>query len=309
MKYSVQKDEEGQRLDVYLAAKTNTTRSAVQKMITGGQVFVNGTVPKKTGYKICTSDEIVVKAPNTPSYELPGTSYQLHVVAQTPDYVVIDKPAGLVVHASSRGEHVTLVDMLLRAYPEIRGVGDLPTGQAGDPLRPGIVHRLDKDASGVMVIARNQESFDSLKRQFKLRRVSKEYLILVYGAVTPAEGTIAIPISRSAQHSTKFVGSMRGGRDAITNYAVERELDGFSLVRVKPETGRTHQIRVHFYSRGYPLVGDKVYQSSRIRREHTTRLMLHAASLEFRDLTGIPQRYACPPGEDFMAVITNIDKN
>lgn len=298
MKYIVEKEKAGERLDVYLAGVSGETRSAVQKRMEAHLVSVNGSLPKKSGYRVVEGDVIelgemkkIVKKKNG----APDPT----IIEETPEYVVIGKPAGLVVHTGVNNGERTVVDFILEKYPQIKGVGD-------DPLRPGIVHRLDKDASGVMVVARTQDSFDSLKRQFKLRRVTKEYLILVHGEVTPREGVIDIPITRSASHSTKFVGSMAGGRDALTNYAVERTMDGYSLVRVRPETGRTHQIRVHFYSRGYPLVGDRVYVGQKTSQVDA-RLMLHAVSLEFRDLLGVSRMYEYPPERDFMEVIERIE--
>ncbi|MBI4268578.1 RluA family pseudouridine synthase [Candidatus Uhrbacteria bacterium] len=307
------KPDSNKRLDIFLSEKLGITRSQVQKLIGQGCVFVNGKKPSKTGIKLSTGDEVTVSEsqPITYSPRHGGASLEPvtcpQILSDTPDYLVINKPSGMVVHATSRETSGTVVDWLLEKYPSVAGVGD-------DPLRPGIVHRLDKDASGVMVIAKTQDSFDSLKRQFKLRRVTKEYLILVYGNVTPAEGTISIPISRASSHSTRFVGNMKGGRDAVTNYIVDRQFGEFSLVRVMPETGRTHQIRVHFTSRGYPLVGDRVYTSKKItpksRRSLTDggRLMLHASALEFRDLSGALQRYECPPGNDFVSVVSSLQK-
>ena len=255
---TVKEVDDGKRLDVYLAEELRVTRSQVQKMIGRGDVLVNG-APPKTGIKLSVGDAIRIIESSTNPYTLTPIPFP-KILVETPDYLIVDKPAGLIVHAAPSKEQITLVDLLLEQYPELKGIGD-------DPLRPGIVHRLDKDASGIMVVARTQDSFDSLKRQFKLRRVHKEYSILVRGIVTPSEGRIDLPIARCASHSTRFVGNAAAGRQAITNYSVEKFVDGCSLVRVTPETGRTHQIRVHFMSRGYPLVGDTVYKKKANREK------------------------------------------
>ena len=208
----------------------------------------------------------------------------------------------MIAHPTERQSSGTVVDFLLKKYPKIKGVGD-------DPLRPGIVHRLDKDASGIMVAAKTQSAFDILKRQFFLREVKKQYLILVYGKVTPNEGVITLPISRSTQKRTRFAAGTKGGRAAETEYWVERHIRAYyTLVRVEPKTGRTHQIRVHFLSKGYPVIGDVLYRSRNIKKPLSVRLMLHAEFLGFKDVSGTWQEYTCPPGEDFLKIIKQIER-
>ncbi|MBI4239766.1 RluA family pseudouridine synthase [Candidatus Uhrbacteria bacterium] len=302
MKLVIPEELAGKRLDHTLAILTSRSRSSVQNDIEGGYVIVNGKKAKKN-LIVTSGDEIQIQE-RIGVHDRSASDPQ--IIEDTSEYAVINKPSGMAVHKAERITGRTVVDYILEQYPSAAHVGE-------DPLRPGIVHRLDKDASGVMVVAKNQESFDSLKRQFKLRQVSKEYLILVYGVVTPQEGKIVLPIARSARHSTRFVGNTTGNRDAITNYVVEKIIDGHSLVRVWPETGRTHQIRVHFYSRGYPLVGDRVYTSKKISQKSRRslsegrRLMLHATSLQFHDLSGDEKTYICPPGRDFMEVLERLD--
>lgn len=292
----------GKRLDIFLLTViADTSRSKVQKMIKDGMVAVNkkNISPHhflKEGDTVCIREEKNVIEKEVSAAPL------FRVVFECADYLVIDKPPGLVVHGGAHTTGQTLVDQLLERYPEIRQVGS-------DPLRPGIVHRLDKEASGVMVIARTQNSFESLVRQFKLREVKKQYLILVYGRVEPSEGVIDLPITRSRQQYTRRAAGRNEGQHAVTRYFVERFIDSTSLVRVQPETGRTHQIRVHFFSKGNPIVGDPLYVSKKIKKILSLRLMLHACLLAFHDLSGEACEYSVSPNEDFQNVIRQIENS
>lgn len=306
----------GMRLDVFLQAQeTGRSRSQIQKLIKEGLVTVN---EKKVlpHHFLKEGDTITLSSRAERREERdPDVHANPRVITETDEYIIIDKPAGMVVHPSeamlrrsgSEGERFTLVDWLLERYPTMYTVG-------ADPVRPGIVHRLDKDASGVMVIARTQESFESLVRQFKLRQIKKEYQILVYGQVTPRDGVIDLPIGRSKQQYTRRAAHATDGRPAVTRYAVLNELKGVSLVRVAPETGRTHQIRVHFFAKGNPVVGDRIYYSKKRRpvsnradaSTKAGRLMLHAERLGFRNLSGEWQEYYVSPDEDFQKVIESI---
>lgn len=301
-------EQVGMRLDVFLQAQdTGRSRSQIQKLIKEGLVTVN---EKKVSphHFLKVGDMITLSSRAERSEERdPDVHSTPRVITETDEYIIIDKPAGMVVHPSearlrrsgSEGEPFTLVDWLLECYPAMRTVG-------ADPVRPGIVHRLDKDASGVMVVARTQESFESLVRQFKLRQIKKEYQILVHGQVTPREGVIDLPIGRSKQQYTRRAAHTSEGRPAVTRYAVLEQLKGVSLVRVVPETGRTHQIRVHFFAKGNPVVGDTVYISKKIKKIAAPRLMLHAERLGFHNLSGEWQEYTVAPDEDFQKVIDAI---
>ncbi|MBI2645138.1 RluA family pseudouridine synthase [Candidatus Uhrbacteria bacterium] len=301
MKYVIPEEQAGMRLDrVLLILMPEQSRATIQKRIEKGEIRVNEKIVRKhffvhAGDSIDIGEEKKVEKKQKPSSLAPS------ILSETDEYVVLNKPSGMVIHPTTRQTDGTVVDFLLKKYPKIKGVGD-------DPLRPGIVHRLDKDASGIMVVAKTQDAFDVLKRQFFLREVKKQYLILVYGNVTPHEGVIALPISRSTQKRTRFAAGTKGGRAAETQYWVQRHLRAYyTLVRVEPKTGRTHQIRVHFLSKGYPVVGDVLYRSRNIKKPLPIRLMLHAEFLGFKDVSGAWQEYTCPPGEDFSKVVRQVE--
>lgn len=232
------------------------------------------------------------------------------------DFIVLDKPAGLSVHparatevvqSGGRGAGVrgnTLTDWLSKKYPEVRRVGDDPAE------RPGIVHRLDKDTSGVMVVARNQKTFEGLKQLFKERRVEKTYLALAVGAPKKKSGVIAAPIGRLAAHPTKRgVGAhARGARQAMTAYRVLERVGGYSLLAVKPQTGRTHQIRVHLKAIGCPVAGDKLYGGARAPLPGLGRQFLHAWRLEFSYPEGRRWQFEAALPEDLNAVLKRLRK-
>lgn len=292
MNIEISKEMAGKRLDaVLLLSMQDITRSQIQKMIRGGLILVNQK-NVKSGYVVRVGDSINVNDEERVERVLPTLTPI--VLDETAEFIVIDKPSGLTVHPAARSKGSTLVDWLIDKYPEIEKVGD-------DPLRPGIVHRLDKDASGVMVVARTNDSFEALKRQFKLRRVEKEYLVLAHGKVSPEQGDITFSLARSKQERTKFVAS-NIGRAAHTSYVVERYFDEASLVRAMPSTGRTHQIRVHFYAKGNPLVGDPIYKKKGAITS-AERLMLHAYRLVFNDLSGQKRDYVCNPDQSFESIV------
>jgi len=301
MKHIISKEQTGMRLDkILMTLFPALSRSALQKKIEKGGVRVNDAIVRKHFF-VRLGD--VIEIAEEEKNEKPREEMRLepHIISETGEYVILDKPSGMIVHPTARHESGTVVDFLLKKYPQMRNIGD-------DPLRPGIVHRLDKDASGIMVVAKTQNAFDVLKRQFFLREVKKQYIILVYGKVTPQEGVITLPLARSTQKRTRFAAGTGAGRTAETQYWVEEYLKMYSLVRVEPKTGRTHQIRVHFLSKGYPIVGDVLYRSRNIKKPLSVRLMLHAEFLGFKDTTGVLQEYHCLPGEDFMEVVKMIGR-
>lgn len=215
------------------------------------------------------------------------TIKDIKIIEETKDFVVLNKPAGLMVHPAPGKKDKTLTDILVKKYPEMIGVGE-------DETRPGIVHRLDKDVSGLMVIALNQESFLSLKKQFKSRKIVKYYTALVYGQLEKDEDVIDFPIKRSSKGfrmaavPTSFSNRKDKTRKAVTRFEVIKRFTNFSLVKVKLETGRTHQIRVHFFAINHPLVGDKLYlnkkKSVKNKKVVLDRIFLVSDELSFTDL-------------------------
>lgn len=230
------------------------------------------------------------------------------VVYKTEDFLVLDKPAGLLVHAvPGHPDAETLVSWLRKNWPQVEGVGDDPY------LRPGIVHRLDKDTSGLMLVALNQKTFDYLKRLFGSRGIKKTYLALVYGAVKEKSGTIekTIGLKSGSVKRTVWLKSAKDLKPALTSYRLEKTFHSpegiFSLLSVTPQTGRTHQIRVHLASIGHPVVGDGLYGA---RRENLNlgRQFLHAAELEFRAASGEAIRVSADLPPDLKSVLGRLEE-
>jgi len=267
-------DGEDQRLDVFLSAKTGVvTRSQVQRFIDLGRVMVNGE-PRKSSFKLRAGDRI------TFTFDLPGApqavgpqDIPLDVVYEDADIIVVNKPSGLVVHPGAGISSGTLVHGLLFRYPELAGLGP--------DDRPGIVHRLDKETSGVIVVARTGAAHLELKRQFKAREVKKVYLALIVGRPARDEGSFDWPIGRHHRHGERMSIKTDKPRTAITEYRVVRTIGEYSLLEVRPLTGRTHQIRVHLAAAGHPVAGDGRYGSRTKGGTRFSRLFLHAHQLMF----------------------------
>ncbi len=263
------------RLDAWLAgqpalSQTGLSRSRLQALAADGRITVNDQ-PARPAQRVRPGDAIVVSVPPVAApADLVPQDIPLTVVYEDSHVAVVDKPAGLPVHPGPGHPDGTLVNALLARCPDIRGIGG--------ELRPGIVHRLDRDTSGLMVVAKTQLAHIRLTEQLKERAMLKEYLGVAVGLVTPASGVIDAPIARDPRHRQRMaVGA--GGRAARTHYETEAELPDHTLLRLRLETGRTHQIRVHLSYLGYPLLGDPVYgkASDRIGRQ-----FLYAARLGFR---------------------------
>ena len=262
----------GQRLDVFLAAHLEElTRSQVQRLVAGQKVRLNGTWTKAS-HRLQAGDVVEVEPPEEKKSQLLPENIPLDVLYSDEDVIVINKPAGLVVHPGAGVEHGTLVNALIHHFPGIERVGH--------PERPGIVHRLDKETSGVMVVARSELAYNELKRQFKAREVEKVYMALVWGHLQMEEGKMDWALGRDPRFRQKISIRSRHPRAALTYYSVKKVLEGCTLVEVKPVTGRTHQIRVHFAAAGHPIVGDVRY-GGKDKSKRYVRLYLHAWHLVF----------------------------
>jgi 23S rRNA pseudouridine1911/1915/1917 synthase len=270
--------EAGTRLDRYLADRVpELSRSAIQKLIDLGRVRVGGAAARAS-YKVRTGDVLVLDLPPPEQSALAAEAIPLRIVYEDAALLVIDKPAGMVVHPAPGHPAGTLVNALLAHCPELAQT-------AGD--RPGIVHRLDRDTSGLMVVAKSDPVRRALQRQFAEHRIHKAYLALLHGHLQPASGRIHAPLGRDPVHRQR-IAVQAGGREAATEYRVLEVFDRqtgpaageFTLVRAEPETGRTHQIRVHFSSVGHPVVGDAVYGRRRTLLP-LDRQFLHAWRLGF----------------------------
>lgn len=217
----------------------------------------------------------------------------LKVVYKDSDVIVIEKPAGIAVHPAPGIKEKTLVEILLERYPDLRGVGE-------SPERPGIVHRLDKETSGLLLVARNQASFVNLKKQFQERDIEKEYIVLAHGKISDDVGQIKFRIGRSVKYARMAARpESQEGREAVTEYEVIKRFANATLVKVHILTGRTHQIRAHFHALGHPVVGDPLYKIKGIKIRHLPpRLFLHAAKLGFKDLRGEYHEFLSPLPEE-----------
>jgi len=264
-------DEVGERLDKYVSQEMPAlSRSRVQQLIVEGLVTVNG-IPVKASYRLQQGDEILARIPPTEEVKLVPQRIPLNVVYEDEDLVVVDKPAGMVVHPAHGHQDGTLVNALLGRYP------DLPVDEDN---RPGIVHRLDKDTSGLIIAVKNEAARRKLQLQFKEGQVEKTYLALVEGKVEPGRGMIDAPVGRDPRHRKRMAVVRKGGREAVTEYQVLEHLEDYTLVEVRPRTGRTHQVRVHLAFIGHPVVGDTVY-GYRKQRLGLKRQFLHAQRLGF----------------------------
>ncbi|MFA5400042.1 MAG: RluA family pseudouridine synthase [Dehalococcoidia bacterium] len=285
------------RLDRFLAeALPDLTRSHIQKLIKSGQVTING-CQASPARRLKFSDLVDISIPPTPISKLEPEDIDLDVIYEDTEIAVIDKPAGLTVYPAPGHAGHTLVNALLQRFPDFDCFGDT--------ARPGIVHRLDKDTSGLIVVARNEKARLDLVDQFKSRSIKKVYLVLVQGKLEPERGAIEAPIGRDPA-DRKRMAVVTSGRAARTDYRVLRYLKSCTLAEVRIRTGRTHQIRVHMSAIGHPVVGDKKYGRSSIP---APRQFLHACCLEIR-LPGSGQirSFTCPLPADLEQVLKSLDK-
>jgi len=274
--------EETNRLDKFIASKVEVSRSRVQKTIKEGQVMVDGIIILDTDYDVVPGNK--VELPEFVKEELKAFDFDLKVVYENDDLAVIDKPAGLVVHPGAGNMENTLANALLHRFPGIESVGE--------PHRPGIVHRLDEDTSGLILIAKTPAGYEYLKQLFLDHKVEKEYLALVNGVPAKMHDIINAPLERQPLKQKMKVGS---GKEAITEYWVKGSNGSngengslqFSLLRVKLHTGRTHQIRAHLAHIGHPIVGDKVYGKKDDQLDRPAR---HASQTEGNKIAGVAGR-------------------
>jgi 23S rRNA pseudouridine1911/1915/1917 synthase len=306
---TLEADVSGERLDVFVARRRpDLSRSLVQRLIRDGRVTIGGQ-PGRPGQRLERGDRVLVRIPPEEPVLPRSEATPLAIIYEDDDLLVVDKPAGLTVHpgaglpAGQAGvRRGTLAATLLAHRPELAGVGG--------PERPGIVHRLDRDTSGLLVVAKNEAARAALAHQWKERQVEKGYLALVHGRLEPPEGVIDAPIGRDPRHRQRMA-VVEGHRAARTAYRVTRVLtsgpegtDCYSLVDVRPLTGRTHQIRVHFAAIGHPVVGDHIYgRASPVLK----RQFLHAYRLSFRHpVDGRPLEFESPLPEDLLMALRRL---
>lgn len=294
------------RLDIHLAQKyPHYSRSHLQKLIKSGAVLVNNKIVTPH-YQLKPTDKITENLTPPEKINLsPDASIKLDIIYEDANYLVVNKPPGLIVHPSESAKSRTLVNALLAYYPPIKNIGDKKSicdfQFAICNHRPGIVHRLDRTVSGLMVVAKTQAAFNNLKLQFQNRKIKKEYTALVYGNVSRDQGEINLAIGRSKKGNKMSARTQPKEKDkaALTRYRVIKRFKNFTLLKIQTLTGRTHQIRVHLHAIGHPIVNDPLYKSKSVKKEGSgirhqasgPRLFLHADFLEFRDLNNQPKTF------------------
>lgn len=299
MKAKVTEADDGVRLDVFLARESGLTRSAVKNAVEKCGAAVNGTPRFKSGYELRAGDEVEFEPPAPEPLEAEAADIPIEIIYEDENFAVINKPRGMVVHqASSYRANDTLVNALLFRLKDLSSINGV--------IRPGIVHRLDKDTTGLLVVAKNDEAHRSLQSQIAAKTAKRIYIALTDGNFREESGVIDAPIGRSKRDRKKMA-VVEGGRRAVTHYTVLERFGRYTLVRFELETGRTHQIRVHSAHIGHPVTGDAVYGGSTALFKGGQ--LLHAGRLELDDpATGERKVFEAPLPEDFALVLEKLRK-
>ena len=309
MTYTVSDTDAGKRLDSYLAEVADMSRSAASKLIESGEVTVGGKKTEKK-YQLKAGDEIEVNVPEAEEYEALPENIPLSVVYEDADIIVINKPSGMVVHPAPGNYTGTLVNALLYHCKEsLSGIGGV--------MRPGIVHRIDKDTSGLLVVAKNDFSHRALSEELGYHGIEREYHALVRGGFKEEAGTVDLPIGRPPVDRKKMAVIKNGdrAREAVTHYEVLRAYGQISYLKLRLETGRTHQIRVHMSHLGHALLGDEVYASTKIpfEKQHAPLFdgqILHAKRLSLtHPRTGERMTFECELPDNFKKLIEILENN
>ena len=298
--YIVNEEENSKRLDVYIASKDEeTTRSSAQRQIEQGNVVVNGKKITKVSYKIAKGDNITVEEQEPVEIELKAQDIPVDIIYEDKDIIVVNKPKGMVVHPANGNPDGTLVNAIMAICKDsLSGIGG--------EIRPGIVHRLDKDTSGLLIVAKNDMAHVNMSEQIKRHEVKKTYIALVRGIVKENEATIDMPIGRSNSDRKKMAVT-KTGKNAVTHIKVLKRYDKYTLLEINIETGRTHQIRVHLAHIGYPVIGDYIYSNGK-NEFGIVGQCLHAKSLEFKHpITGKDMKLEAPLPEYFEKVLNELD--
>jgi len=298
--YKVEKDLEGIRIDKAISEKSsNISRAMVQKMLDDGKITVNGKVPKSS-YKLVEGDVVSVEDIEPKEVDIkPDESIPLDIVYEDDDILVINKQKGLVVHPGNGNPDGTLVNAIMaKCKDRLSGIGG--------EVRPGIVHRIDKDTSGLLIVAKNDKAHINMSEQIKNHEVKKTYIALARGVIKENNATIDMPIGRSTKDRVKMAVS-RTGKNAVTHIKVLQRYNGYTLIEVNIETGRTHQIRVHLSEIGFPLVGDAVYSNGK-NPFGVEGQMLHSMRLEFKHpITGKKIKVEAKLPEYFEEVLKELE--
>ena len=295
----VERENEGMRLDAYITLKLNNlSRTNVKRLIEEANVLVNGK-KQKVSYKVQKDDKIDVEIPEAKELNIKAEDIPIEVVYEDSDIIVVNKPKGLVVHPANGNWDGTLVNAVMAICKDsLSGIGG--------EIRPGIVHRLDKDTSGLLIIAKNDEAHMNMSNQIKNREVKKIYYALVRGVISENEATINMPIGRSDKDRKKMAVN-KNGKEAVTHFKVIERFEKYTLLEVKIDTGRTHQIRVHLSEIGYPVVGDAVYSNGK-NEFGVSGQLLHAKSLDFKHpINGKPMHLEANLPDEFRNVLKKLN--
>lgn len=297
-KYIINSENGNMRLDKALSILDNAlSRSIIQKQLENGDVLVNGK-REKASYKTKLNDEILMKEIEPKEIELKAQDIPIDIVYEDSDIIIVNKPKGMVVHPANGNPDGTLVNAIMNICKDsLSGIGG--------EIRPGIVHRIDKDTSGLLIVAKNDKAHINLSEQIKNREITKKYVALVRGVIKENFATIDMPIGRSDKDRKKMA-VRKDGKKAVTHFDVIERFDGFTYLDIKIDTGRTHQIRVHMAEIGYPIVGDMVYSNGK-NPFGVEGQMLHAKSLDFKHpITGEQMHLEAPLPEYFEEVLEEL---
>ena len=291
-------NEEQKRIDAYISENTEYSRTAVQRLIEENKITVNGK-KEKASYKVQNGDKIEIEEEPAKEIELKAQDIPLEILYEDNDIIVVNKPKGMVVHPANGNPDGTLVNAIMSICKDsLSGIGG--------EIRPGIVHRLDKNTSGAIIIAKNDKAHINLSEQLKNHEIKKTYIALVRGVVKENNATINMPIGRSKKDRKKMDVD-KNGKEAITHFKVLKRYKDCTLLEINIETGRTHQIRVHLSHIGYPIIGDEVYSNGK-NKWNIVGQCLHAKSLDFKHpITGKNMHIEAPIPEYFENIIKELD--
>ncbi len=291
--YFFQKGRNPERLDLFLSRESGLTRAKIKNLLSDNKIFINGGTAEKAGILLKGGEKLEIALPEPESSELKPEAIPLDILYEDKDLLVINKPAGLVVHPAAGHWEGTLVNALIYHFNQLSSIY---------PLRPGIVHRLDKDTSGLLLIAKSDKAHLQLSKQLKSREIKKDYAVIVHGRISQNEGIIDQPIGRHPKDRKKMAVVSSNGRDAVTRFKVLERFKNNTYLECRIETGRTHQIRVHLSNMGYPIIGDSLYGSK--KDDLAARQMLHAWKIQLaHPITFQPVKFEAQLPDDFQKTL------
>ena len=298
--FNIEEQQIGKRLDAFLSENIEgQSRSYIQKLIEQEAVLVKGK-PSKSNYKLRVGDHVEVSIPDPVPLDVAAEDIELNIVYEDEDVIVLNKPQGMVVHPAHGNYTGTIVNALLSHCDNLSGINGV--------MRPGIVHRIDKDTSGIIMIAKNNEAHVSLSEQLKEHTITRRYNALVEGVMKADEGTIETMIGRNPRNRKEMTTVSKNGKRAVTHFTVIERFESYTLIEARLETGRTHQIRVHMAHIGHPIVGDPVYGYKK-QKFHTMGQLLHARVLGFiHPRTGEYREFEAPLPAYFVSILSKIRK-